>query len=45
MFPKATVRMDIKPDKVKDNVESDDVKSGAWLVVVEVDVHEQFANK
>lgn len=49
IFPKATVRMDVKPYKVKDNVKLDevkvDVKPGVRLVVVEVDVRESNATK
>lgn len=49
IFPKANVGMDVKPDKVKDTVKLDevkvDVKSGARLVVVEVDVREPNATK
>lgn len=49
MFSKATTRMNVKPNKVKDDVKSDevmnDVKSSARSVVVEVDVCDQFTNK
>lgn len=54
MFPKATTKVgvkpdkvndDVKPDKVNDDVKLNDVKSGARPVVVEVDVREQFINK
>ncbi|XP_050895737.1 uncharacterized protein LOC127102411 [Lathyrus oleraceus] len=49
MFPKDTMRMDIKADEVKNYVKpdevKDDVKLGARLIVIEVDVLEPFANK
>lgn len=49
MFPKTIVWMNVKIDKVNDDVKSDevnyDVKYGAMSVIVDVDVHEQFTNK
>lgn len=49
IFPKATMRMYVKPGEVNDDVKrdevKDDVKSNARSVVVEVDDREQFINK
>lgn len=49
MFPKDTMRMDIKADKVKNYVKpdevKDDVKLGARPIVIELEVREPFANK
>ncbi|XP_058742038.1 uncharacterized protein LOC131614479 [Vicia villosa] len=48
-FLKVTMMMDVKLDEVNDDVKDDvklnDVKMGARLVVIEVDVREQFTNK
>lgn len=54
MFPKAIVRMNVKPNEVKHDVKSDEmsddvkskgVKSDDQLVDLEIDVCAQFINK